>query len=141
MRQLLYVSLSSVTGREADLAGILEQSRHCNAIDGITGLLWYDGTRFMQVLEGPRVSVGAALSRIITDPRHHSLEILSNHHVENRAFGDWTMAYHRAGEQPDVHRAAMRRLLVHASDTIRAQFNSRAAAGLFDRPPESRPHY
>ena len=59
LRQIIYAS-ERTGGREAaadELRRILEQSRHNNAIDGVTGLLWSDGRRFMQVLEGPDESV------------------------------------------------------------------------------------
>jgi hypothetical protein len=57
MRQIVYVSLSSVPDDGADISAILNQSRHNNAIDGITGLLWSDGKSYLQAIEGPRVSV------------------------------------------------------------------------------------
>ena len=43
MRQILYLSSSTVQGDRGNLPTILEQSCHSNAIDGITGLLWSDG--------------------------------------------------------------------------------------------------
>lgn len=78
MRQFVYVSLSSVPGDGADLSAILNQSRHNNAIDGITGLLWSDGKSFLQAIEGPFVSVEDCFERIKRDTRHYYLTVLSD---------------------------------------------------------------
>lgn len=129
MRQILYVSLSAVPGDAADLVGILEQSRHNNAIDGITGLLWSDGHSFLQAFEGPRASVGPTFDRIQRDPRHHSLNVLSDRRIEKREFGSWTMAHRRVDDAPDAYDAQMSRLLSHASPTIRSQFLGLVATG------------
>ncbi len=54
MLQLVYVS--SVVGHPSD-AEILEVSRRNNARDGIAGLLYSHGDRYLQVLEGPSEKV------------------------------------------------------------------------------------
>lgn len=98
MRQIIYASVA----RDAkDLHGILEQSRHNNALDGITGLLWSDGRRYVQVLEGPEESVGPTFDRIGRDPRHHSIEVLTDRRVDGREFGYWSMAHRGRGDGPD----------------------------------------
>lgn len=129
MRQILYVSLSTVQGDAADLVGILQQSRHNNAIDGITGLLWSDGHCFLQAFEGPRASVGPTFDRIQADTRHHSLKVLSDRRIEKREFGGWNMAHRRADDPPDAFDAQMSRLLSHASEPIRNQFLGLVATG------------
>jgi hypothetical protein len=122
MRQILYVSLSSVAGDGADLAGILEQSRHNNALDGITGLLWSDGRHFLQVFEGPQESVAATFARISADRRHHDLQLLCDRSIEAREFGSWTMVHRRANEPADLFDVRMRRLLLRASEEIKRPF-------------------
>jgi len=121
MRQIVYVSLSSVPGDGADLSGILEQSRHNNAIDGITGLLWSDGKKFLQAIEGPRVSVEACFERIKSDNRHYYLTVLSDQRITNHEFGSWNMVHRRANEESKVY-PQVRRLLHQASDGVRAHF-------------------
>jgi hypothetical protein len=122
MKQVLYTSLSTVKGYKADLGGILEQSRHNNAIDGVTGLLWADGRHFIQVLEGPDASVGATALRIWADTRHHDIRILHEITIEKQEFGGWTMAHCRAGDAPTVHDTLMRRLLDRASHEVSQAF-------------------
>ncbi len=129
MRQILYVSMSTVPGDKADLAGILEQSRHNNALDGITGLLWSDGRSFVQAFEGPRRSVASTLERITADPRHHSLTILSDKLITEREFGDWNMVYRRSTDALDIYDRKISRLLRNASAAVRLQFQELIADG------------
>ncbi|WP_010187435.1 BLUF domain-containing protein [Sphingomonas sp. PAMC 26605] len=129
MRQILYVSLSTLAGDTADLASILEQSRHNNALDGITGLLWSDGRSFMQVLEGPRVSVMATFARILADPRHHSLIVLQERRIRGNEFGGWTMAHRRASDAADAYDDRMQRVLVNTSEGVRTHFLTLVSTG------------
>jgi hypothetical protein len=122
MRQIVYVSLSSVPGDGADLAAILNQSRHNNAIDGITGLLWSDGRSFLQAIEGPRVSVESCFERVKRDTRHYCLMVLSDQRITSHEFGSWNMVHRRANEEANVYDAQVRRLLHQASDGVRSHF-------------------
>ncbi|QNQ11123.1 BLUF domain-containing protein [Sphingomonas alpina] len=133
MRQILYVSISTVPGDKADLVGILEQSRHNNAIDGVTGLLWSDGRHFMQVIEGPEVSIKETFARIHVDTRHHQLEVLHDRPIENREFGGWSMAHRRATDPVDAYDAQMRRLLSRASPFVSRHFFDLMNTGAADR--------
>jgi hypothetical protein len=99
-------------------------SRHNNALDGITGLLWSDGQRFIQALEGPRASVEATFLRIARDNRHHSLDLLSDRMTDEREFGTWNMEHRRTMEELDEHDWRVHRCLRQASAGIRDQFLS-----------------
>ena len=95
MLQLTYIS----TSRGVDLASldaILTASRRNNTRDEITGLLLFNGKRFLQALEGPQQLVEAAYERIRADPLHRAPVILSSKHVEDRQFGHWSMAFEHA---------------------------------------------
>lgn len=122
MRQVLYVSSSTPAHTPADLPRILEQSRHNNAIDGVTGLLWSDGRRFLQVLEGTEESVSAVFRRIGADDRHRAIVVLADRQVEERQFGGWTMAFRNAGEASDGFDARVRALLADASPDVQGTF-------------------
>lgn len=122
MRQILYVSKSTVPGDKADLAGILNQSRHNNAMDGITGLLWSDGRHFLQVFEGPEDSVAATFERIRRDLRHEEMIVLHDRATEKPEFGGWSMVHRRANEPADAYDFQVRRLLLNASTPIREHF-------------------
>ena len=127
MRQLLYVS-SGVTGHPADMSTILTQSRRNNSAADITGLLYSDGKRFLQVLEGPAESVGTTFERIKRDPRHRAVVILSDRTVETREFGDWSMAHRAKGDAADAFDDQMRRALADASPSVQGTFLGLIAA-------------
>ena len=93
MRQILYISTSTNAQMGQDLPTILAASRRNNARDGVTGLLWTDGTRFLQVLEGPSSQLETTFSRITADPRHRAIVTLHDRVVERRTFADWAMAF------------------------------------------------
>ena len=122
MRQIVYASLSSIPGNGAELPAILNESRHNNAIDGITGLLWSDGLRFMQAIEGPHVSIEACFERIKRDTRHYYLTVLSDQRISNHEFGTWNMIYQPINQEAGPYDAQVRRLLYRASDVVRAHF-------------------
>ena len=124
MRQILYLSSSTVQGDSGDLAAILEQSRHTNAIDGITGLLWSDGVHFLQVFEGPTRSVEATFARIMQDDRHHDIVLLHNERIAERQFGGWSMAHRRTSDAADLYEVRIQRLMSRASEQVRVRFLS-----------------
>ena len=88
MKQILYASVNAQSdGQPADVVAILEESRHNNALDGITGLLWTDGHRFLQVIEGGEEAVDACYARICADRRHRAIVTILERTVDRREFG------------------------------------------------------
>jgi len=123
-RQLFYTSRSA-PGVDVDL--ILQQSRHNNAVDGITGLLWHDGTHFVQVIEGPDSSVASTYARIAGDPRHSELAILSDRTIDKREFGYWSMERAtRSLKDGEAVLARIERRLAGAPEPLRQAFTAAA---------------
>lgn len=123
-RQLFYTSRSA-PGVDVDC--ILQQSRHNNAVDGITGLLWHDGSHFLQVIEGPESSVAATYARIANDPRHSELTILSDRSLGTREFGYWSMERAtRSLHDGEAVLARIERRLAGAPEPLRAAFTAAA---------------
>ena len=73
-------------------ASLLENSRVSNKKLEITGVLCQGTGIYMQVLEGERSAINALYSRIIADTRHHQVELLSFEEVDQRRYGQWSMA-------------------------------------------------
>jgi hypothetical protein len=94
MLQLTYIS-SAAPAAEMDVDDILKVSRRNNGAAGVTGLLLFDGRRFLQALEGEATLVNATYQRIKADPRHRAIVLLSSNEVDSRAFGAWSMAAQR----------------------------------------------
>ncbi len=100
---ILLVYVSSATGiiTPEEVSAILEASRRNNAAAGITGLLLYNGRRFLQAIEGEESAVQATYERIKSDPRHHGLAIVTSREADGRMFADWSMAARRAATDAD----------------------------------------
>lgn len=124
--QLVYISSSA--DRDVDLTeAILLTSRRNNARDGVTGLLYADGTRFLQVLEGEAGKVEAAFARIKPDARHRGVVVLSRRTIAEREFGNWDMAARAPSGDGDAFLARIEGLLAHASPSLRGTFEGLAA--------------
>ncbi|UVO52067.1 BLUF domain-containing protein [Sphingomonas sp. SUN019] len=128
MRQLLYISSSATRGQPIDVAPIMAQSVRNNRRDRVTGLLYTDGVRFLQVLEGEDADVQRVFDRIRADPRHVAIVVLHNRAVEARQFGDWAMAKRGANDSADAFDARMATMLDGASDAVRGTFLGLVAA-------------
>lgn len=98
MEQIVYISTARALAPDAELIeNILRASRRNNHRDGLTGLLIVGGRRFLQVIEGPKLSLDAAFRRIKADERHFAVVELSRRPVAERSFADWDMAYQEGG--------------------------------------------
>jgi hypothetical protein len=91
LKTLTYTSRARLDLSSGDLADIHETARHLNALDGITGLLVFDGTRFLQIIEGGEDAIDDLVGRLRADPRHSAFEIRDERPVDERSFPDWSM--------------------------------------------------
>jgi hypothetical protein len=102
--QLIYSSRVARSVRFADAEAIAEASAARNQGAGLSGLLLYTPSHFLQVLEGSEPVVRSTLERISRDPRHSHVKILGDRNVETRSFGRWAMhaAMPRAELRPEA---------------------------------------
>jgi Sensors of blue-light using FAD len=70
---------------------IVSSARRHNTQKNITGFLMFDRERYHQIIEGEAADVETLYARIVTDPRHRNLEILSHASIDVRDFTDWSM--------------------------------------------------
>jgi hypothetical protein len=91
MYRLIYKSRSASPLNWETVAGILESSQKNNARTGITGVLLMSKKQFLQVLEGEFEAVNHAFERIVHDPRHRHIRLISFGVVEGRLFEEWQM--------------------------------------------------
>jgi hypothetical protein len=89
---LVYISTASAVLTEHDLIDIIETSQRNNGDSGITGLLCFNGTNFMQFLEGDRDMINARFSLIQSDERHNGIVVINRNVSEVREFPGWQMA-------------------------------------------------
>jgi hypothetical protein len=64
--------------------------RH-NALNGVTGLLVFNGTHFLQVIEGAAESIDELVERLRRDGRHSGVEIRDQRKIVTPSFPDWSM--------------------------------------------------
>ena len=91
LKSLTYTSLARFDLTARDLVDIHERARHLNALDGITGLLIFNGTRFLQIIEGAESAIDDLVARLRADSRHSAIEIRDERPIETRSFPDWSM--------------------------------------------------
>ena len=109
--RLLYASRAAKPIGDAELAAIVKQSREHNPAEGLTGLLCYTDGIFIQVLEGGRAAVNARYKKIIEDPRHQDVQLLSYEEIAERHFAGWSMG------QVNLHRLNPALMLKYGEST------------------------
>lgn len=92
MFRLLYISTARAVIDAAALQTIMKSARIANRAKGLTGLLIFDGHRFLQYLEGEEEIVRGLYAKIKTDARHFAVVTLRESHGEYRQFAAWDMA-------------------------------------------------
>ena len=91
LTSLTYTSLARLDLQTMDLEDIHRTAREQNALDGITGLLVFNGTHFLQIIEGSESAIEELVERLRRDPRHTGFEIRDRQKVDARSFPDWSM--------------------------------------------------
>ena len=90
-KRVAYTSLAAIDLAEAQMLDIRAASQDLNGIDGISGLLIFNGTHFLQWIEGPPVAIDDLMVRLRSDSRHGAFEVREEGLSDERLFGDWTM--------------------------------------------------
>lgn len=101
IRELVYQSRASSDIGPEEIEKILAVSRRNNRRAGLSGLLVYHEGDFLQVLEGPPEDVERVFAVIRNDPRHYRVNVIVDHAVRRRSFGNWEMAFGEADHQID----------------------------------------
>ncbi|MBC7974906.1 MAG: BLUF domain-containing protein [Myxococcales bacterium] len=91
--RLMYASRAAASVDGEALAAILRRSKEHNPRVGVTGVLCFcsNARIFLQVLEGGRGAVSAVYNRIVQDPRHAEVVLLSYEEIGERTFASWSM--------------------------------------------------
>ena len=91
LKSLTYTSLARLDLDADDLQAIHRTARDLNSLDGVTGLLVFNGTHFLQIIEGAEPAIDDLLARLRRDSRHSGLEVRDEGQIEERSFPDWSM--------------------------------------------------
>ena len=129
MRQIVYTSVTNGKFQVEELGAILHDARFHNKRNAVSGLLLFDGKRFLQALEGESRDVSNTFERISRDKRHRSIKVLCNRKIEFREFGNWDMAT-KVLEASDYSRSVAALVALVSSPEIKAAFENFAGVKL-----------
>jgi FAD-dependent sensor of blue light len=93
MLQVIYSSASVAPFNERELAQLLMHARGNNTRLGVTGMLLYEDSSFLQVIEGDAAVLETLFQLIGGDKRHKRVMTLLRREVDVREFGDWAMGF------------------------------------------------
>jgi hypothetical protein len=126
--RLIYCSRAAPAVDAEELAAIVKTSRLHNQREGVTGVLCLSEGYFIQVLEGGRAAVNRLYNRIVCDPRHAEVTLLSYDEIEERRFAGWAMG------QANMARLNPALLLKYSETAALDPFalNGKAMTALFD---------
>ena len=93
--QLIYYSSTTSThsSQNNDLKTIHQVANTTNTKLGVSGILLFNTSYYLQALEGPREKVNDLYFKILKDPRHKDCRLMSFTDISTRDFGDWGMAW------------------------------------------------
>ena len=91
LKTITYTSLARLDLTADDIEAIHRTAREVNALEGITGLLIFNGTHFLQIVEGAPQAVDDLMDKLRRDPRHNGIEIRDARDISARSFPDWSM--------------------------------------------------
>lgn len=122
LTSLTYTSLARLDLEAPDLEAIHRSAMQLNALDGITGLLVFNGTHFLQIIEGSAEAIDDLVQRLQRDPRHSGFEVRDRHQAQQRSFPDWSMELVRVNASYFAARDTIaERLPVSVPEPVRAR--------------------
>ncbi len=89
--RMIYCSQAIPNLNFSELKDIMHRSKKNNTALGLTGMLCYGNSTFLQAIEGNRKFITQTYNRIIMDSRHFNPEIIEFIEVEERLFNEWSM--------------------------------------------------
>ncbi|MGZ8162925.1 MAG: phosphate-starvation-inducible PsiE family protein [Methylobacter sp.] len=99
MIQTTYISTPTRPMTTDDLMDILNNARLNNVCMGVSGMLLYTGTEFIQILEGEEKVIEELLDTIKKDSRHRDFRIIEKKKITAREYADWTMGFKRVDKE------------------------------------------
>ncbi|MDX3899812.1 MAG: BLUF domain-containing protein [Sphingobium sp.] len=125
--QIIYISSATGVVTNETCRDIVRRAGINNARADVTGLLLFNGRRFLQALEGPQAAVESIFACIKEDERHRAIVCLTSREVADRQFGRWAMAYDDPADGNSVSlKDKVSHLLTHCDPSTRALFEGSA---------------
>ena len=93
LRAIAYISEAAPEMPHHRLDAIVEDAARFNRVAGVTGVLLYDGARFLQYVEGPEDGIASVYERIAHATAHSAMTQLASGRVPVRYFPYWSMRW------------------------------------------------
>ena len=90
LKRVIYVSEKTDLS-ESCLQKVINSSEKNNPEENVTGCLLTGSNSYLQLLEGPTLSVDKLYSKINADNRHRNVKKLNDEKINNRLFSSWSM--------------------------------------------------
>lgn len=91
LKQLVYTSEAVIDTQAIVTSQFTEKIQQNNAELEVTGALIWRKQKFMQVIEGPSDSINRLFAKLLRDPRHGNLVLISERIISEREFPNWQM--------------------------------------------------
>jgi len=93
MTQLIYCSKAKENVALEDVKDILDLSIAKNKEFNLSGMLIYNGTYFLQCIEGKDEYIKNLYANILKDTRHENIKLIGTVDILKRDFENWNMGY------------------------------------------------
>lgn len=93
-KHIIYISKAVAPFEKSELLDLEHQAQIKNRKLGITGMLCYVQSQFIQYLEGSAESVDYLMESISMDQRHTIIKRIQMSGIGNRLFEDWSLRYY-----------------------------------------------
>lgn len=91
LHAIAYASQAVPDLSKSQLNGLVERAAARNLTEEVTGLLLFDGARFLQYIEGPEEGLNAVYARILNARSHTDLIELARGRIGRRRLPYWSM--------------------------------------------------
>ena len=92
LSHLVYISQRKKSCTDSEIDRILDVCKKNNPVIGITGVLLYSPTQFIQYVEGDSRKLSVLYEKIKADTRHEQVRMISYGPITEKAFPSWHMA-------------------------------------------------
>lgn len=103
MKCLIYKSAPSDNLKDRILRNMLVDAKKFNRENNITGCIFINHEKVIQLIEGEENTIDELYKRILKDTRHKQVETLLEKEIYTRSMQDWAMAvYNLDGNSDDA---------------------------------------
>jgi len=101
-KSLIYVSKAEDNVEYDEILDILTHSWKYNHNSYISGMLLYDNRHFMQIIQGPIMTIDKLYARIENDNRHTDIKLIGEELLNERDCSGWGIGFYDKQEAADM---------------------------------------